>query len=186
MGGKDHEIKHKTEYIPETNSSSIGMETNHLDQETKEQVSEVQKTGEHLLEDQATGEQGMGSQEMEEKLSEDKEAEEQVPEDQKTEEQVPDVQEADSSKAGPKWTEEQQEAIVARDCNLLVAAAAGAGKTAVLVERIIQRIIDKKNPVDIDRILVVTFTNAAATEMRERISDAISKELDKKDRKSVV
>lgn len=79
----------------------------------------------------------------------------------------------------PKWTAEQKQAIDTRGCSLLVAAAAGAGKTAVLVERIIQRIIDLKNPVDIDRLLVVTFTNAAASEMRERIGDAISKELEK-------
>jgi len=80
---------------------------------------------------------------------------------------------------GPKWTKEQEEAINARGCNLLVAAAAGAGKTAVLVERIIKKITDETNPVDIDRMLIVTFTNAAAAEMRERIGEAISKELDK-------
>jgi helicase-exonuclease AddAB, AddA subunit, Firmicutes type len=80
---------------------------------------------------------------------------------------------------GQKWTEEQEKAIHARDCSLLVAAAAGAGKTAVLVERIIQKIMDTKNPVDIDKLLVVTFTNAAASEMRERIGDAISAEIEK-------
>ncbi|WP_055072019.1 helicase-exonuclease AddAB subunit AddA [Clostridium massiliamazoniense] len=78
-----------------------------------------------------------------------------------------------------KWTLEQIEAIETRNCNLLVAAAAGSGKTAVLVERIIKMITDKENPVDIDRLLVVTFTNAAASEMRERIGDAISDELEK-------
>ncbi|WP_040215123.1 helicase-exonuclease AddAB subunit AddA [Clostridium polynesiense] len=78
-----------------------------------------------------------------------------------------------------KWTEEQLQAINTRGGNLLVAAAAGSGKTAVLVERIIKIITDKEKPVDIDRLLVVTFTNAAAAEMRERIADAISKELDK-------
>lgn len=78
-----------------------------------------------------------------------------------------------------KWTQEQWEAITEKDCNLLVAAAAGAGKTAVLVERIIKKITDEKEPVDIDRLLIVTFTNAAATEMRERIADAISKVLEK-------
>lgn len=77
-----------------------------------------------------------------------------------------------------KWTNEQWDAITARDCNLLVAAAAGAGKTAVLVERIIKRITDEENPTDIDRLLIVTFTNAAATEMRERIANAISKMLE--------
>jgi len=77
-----------------------------------------------------------------------------------------------------KWTNEQIEAITDKDRNLLVAAAAGAGKTAVLVERIIRRITCEENPVDIDKLLVVTFTNAAATEMRERIADAISDILD--------
>lgn len=79
---------------------------------------------------------------------------------------------------GLKWTEEQSEAIYARDCNLLVAAAAGSGKTAVLVERIIRKITEPANPVDIDRMLIVTFTNAAAAEMRERIGEAIAKEID--------
>jgi ATP-dependent helicase/nuclease subunit A len=77
-----------------------------------------------------------------------------------------------------KWTKEQLDAITKRDCNLLVAAAAGSGKTAVLVERIIKKITDVKRPVDIDRLLVVTFTNAAATEMRERIAEALSRELE--------
>ena len=81
--------------------------------------------------------------------------------------------------SGPKWTKEQQEVIDSRDCNLLVAAAAGSGKTAVLVERIIQIITNKEKPVDIDSLLVVTFTNAAASEMRERIGDAIGKALEK-------
>ena len=78
-----------------------------------------------------------------------------------------------------KWTEEQWEAITGNDGNLLVAAAAGAGKTAVLVERIIRKITNEKNPVDIDKLLVVTFTNAAATEMRERIAEAISERVEK-------
>ena len=81
--------------------------------------------------------------------------------------------------SSPKWTKEQQEVIDSRDCNLLVAAAAGSGKTAVLVERIIQIITNKEKPVDIDSLLVVTFTNAAASEMRERIGDAIGKALEK-------
>ena len=80
---------------------------------------------------------------------------------------------------GTKWTEEQELAINTRKCNLLVAAAAGSGKTAVLVERIIKMITEGENPVDIDKLLVVTFTNAAASEMRERIGDAISKALEK-------
>lgn len=77
-----------------------------------------------------------------------------------------------------KWTKEQYCAITEKNCNLLVAAAAGAGKTAVLVERIIQKLIDEKNPIDIDALLVVTFTNAAATEMRERIGAAILKAIE--------
>lgn len=81
--------------------------------------------------------------------------------------------------SSPKWTNEQQAVIDSRDCNLLVAAAAGSGKTAVLVERIIQMITDRDNSIDIDKLLVVTFTNAAASEMRERIGDAIGKALDK-------
>lgn len=76
------------------------------------------------------------------------------------------------------WTLEQLEAITQRDCNLLVAAAAGAGKTAVLVERIIRKITDSEKPVDIDKLLVVTFTNAAATEMRERIGSALADALE--------
>ena len=79
---------------------------------------------------------------------------------------------------GTKWTNEQLQAIETRRCNLLVAAAAGSGKTAVLVERIIRIITDDENPVDIDRLLVVTFTSAAAAEMRERIAGAISKALE--------
>ncbi len=78
-----------------------------------------------------------------------------------------------------KWTSEQLDAITQRGCNLLVAAAAGAGKTAVLVERIIRKITDSEKPVDIDRLLVVTFTNAAATEMRERIGNALAVALEK-------
>ena len=75
------------------------------------------------------------------------------------------------------WTEDQQKAILTRDCNILVAAAAGSGKTAVLVERIIKIVTDEERPTDIDKLLVVTFTNAAASEMKERIAAAISREL---------
>lgn len=75
-----------------------------------------------------------------------------------------------------KWTKEQEQAIVEDGSNILVAAAAGSGKTAVLVERMIQAITNKK--IDIDSILIVTFTNAAASEMRERIVDAIYKKLE--------
>lgn len=77
-----------------------------------------------------------------------------------------------------KWTPEQQAAIDVRERNILVSAAAGSGKTAVLVQRIIERISDANNPVDIDRLLIVTFTNAAALEMKERIGDGISKKLE--------
>ena len=80
--------------------------------------------------------------------------------------------------SSPKWTQEQQNVIDSRGGNLLVAAAAGSGKTAVLVERIIQMILNSDLKIDIDKLLVVTFTNAAASEMRERIGDAISKKLD--------
>ncbi|QUI24723.1 helicase-exonuclease AddAB subunit AddA [Vallitalea pronyensis] len=80
--------------------------------------------------------------------------------------------------SGVKWTDEQQKVIDTRERNLLVSAAAGSGKTAVLVERIIQMITDEEKPVDIDRLLVVTFTNAAASEMRERISEALEKKID--------
>jgi len=74
------------------------------------------------------------------------------------------------------WTKEQQDAIHEKGSNILVAAAAGSGKTAVLVERIITKII--KDKIDIDKLLVVTFTNAAASEMRERVLDAIYKKLE--------
>ena len=74
------------------------------------------------------------------------------------------------------WTDEQKQAIYEKNNNILVAAAAGSGKTAVLVERIINKVINEN--VDIDKILVVTFTNAAASEMRERILDAIYKKLE--------
>lgn len=76
------------------------------------------------------------------------------------------------------WTKEQQQVITLRERNLLIAAAAGSGKTAVLVERIIQKIMNQEQPVDIDRLLIVTFTNAAAAEMRERIGAAIEKALE--------
>lgn len=75
------------------------------------------------------------------------------------------------------YTEEQLKVIKTRNRNLLVSAAAGSGKTAVLVERIIQMVTSDEQPINIDELLVVTFTNAAATEMRERISDAIEKKL---------
>ena len=67
-----------------------------------------------------------------------------------------------------KWTEKQQQVIDSRNRNLLVSAAAGSGKTAVLVERIISMISEGTHPLNIDQLLVMTFTNAAASEMRER------------------
>ena len=78
---------------------------------------------------------------------------------------------------GVSWTTEQQQVIDLRNRNILVSAAAGSGKTAVLVARIIKMITDAENPVDIDRLLIVTFTNAAAAEMRERIGAAIGQAL---------
>ena len=77
-----------------------------------------------------------------------------------------------------QFTPDQQRVIDTRDCNILVSAAAGSGKTAVLVERIIRMITDEKKPVDIDRLLIVTFTSAAAAQMRERISRAVSQRLE--------
>ena len=78
---------------------------------------------------------------------------------------------------GNLWTEEQKQVIWLRNRNILVSAAAGSGKTAVLVERILQKITDREHPVDIDRLLIVTFTRAAAAEMRERIGLEIQKRL---------
>ena len=74
------------------------------------------------------------------------------------------------------YTKDQQTAIEARGRNILVAAAAGSGKTRVLVERIIQQLLHDE--LDVDELLVVTFTNAAAAEMRERIEGALARELD--------
>lgn len=76
------------------------------------------------------------------------------------------------------YTREQQQVIDSRGSNVLVSAAAGSGKTAVLTERIVKMVSDEKKPVDIDRLLVVTFTNAAAAEMRERIGAAIAQRLE--------
>lgn len=77
-----------------------------------------------------------------------------------------------------QFTPQQQKVIDLHNRNILVSAAAGSGKTAVLVERIIRMVCDEAHPVDIDRLLIVTFTNAAAAEMRERISLGISRELE--------
>lgn len=75
------------------------------------------------------------------------------------------------------WTKEQQRVIDQRDADILVSAAAGSGKTAVLVERIIQKITDEEHPVDADKLLVVTFTKAAAAEMKERIAKALDQKV---------
>lgn len=77
-----------------------------------------------------------------------------------------------------KWTKEQEKVINLRNRSLLVSAAAGSGKTAVLVQRIISMVTDETDPLDIDRLLVVTFTNAAAAEMRERVGAAIENALE--------
>lgn len=77
-----------------------------------------------------------------------------------------------------KWTPKQQQCIIARGGSVLVSAAAGSGKTAVLVERVIRRITAGTAPVDIDRLLIVTFTRAAAAEMRQRLSEALSKKME--------
>ena len=72
-----------------------------------------------------------------------------------------------------KWTKEQEQVIGLRNRNILVSAAAGSGKTAVLVQRILGKVMDPEHPVDIDRLLIMTFTRAAAGEMRERIANAL-------------
>ena len=79
----------------------------------------------------------------------------------------------------PNWTNEQRNAINSKTKDLLVSAAAGSGKTAVLVERIINLITEKK--VDIDKLLVVTFTNAAASQMKEKIYKALIKKIEQGD-----
>lgn len=76
-----------------------------------------------------------------------------------------------------RWTTEQKNAITIRNCNTLVSAAAGSGKTAVLVQRVIDMITDETNPVYINQLLIATFTNAAATEMMERIHIALQKKI---------
>ena len=76
-----------------------------------------------------------------------------------------------------EWTKQQKYGISVHGGSLLVSAAAGSGKTAVLVERVIRMITDPDNPIDVDRLLIVTFTRAAAAEMRQRLSDALSKKM---------
>ena len=75
------------------------------------------------------------------------------------------------------WTEAQQAAIDIKKGSILVSAAAGSGKTAVLVERIIKKITDSKNPIDVDSLLVMTFTRAAAASMKEKIMTITPKNL---------
>ena len=77
-----------------------------------------------------------------------------------------------------RWTPSQERAIAVRGKDVLVSAAAGSGKTSVLVERILRRLLDPDDPVDVDRLLVVTFTEAAASEMRERLHLALSQAAD--------
>lgn len=81
-----------------------------------------------------------------------------------------------------KWTPAQKSAIDTRDCNVLVSAAAGSGKTAVLVERIISMITDPDKNIDIDRLVVVTFTKAAAAQMKDKIRKALDSMLDENPR----
>jgi ATP-dependent helicase/nuclease subunit A len=83
-----------------------------------------------------------------------------------------------SKPEGSTWTDDQWKAIVASGSDILVAAAAGSGKTAVLVERIIRKILSGIAPMNVDEMLIVTFTNASAAEMRHRISLALEKEID--------
>lgn len=81
--------------------------------------------------------------------------------------------------AGTYWSDDQWRAIALSGGDMLVAAAAGSGKTAVLVERIIRKLMDREQPLSVDRLLVATFTKAAAAEMRGRITEALEKELAK-------
>ena len=75
------------------------------------------------------------------------------------------------------WTIEQKQCIEARGGTVLVSAAAGSGKTSVLVQRVVERIADRDNPLDVDRLLVVTFTKAAAAEMKQRLSAALAERI---------
>ena len=75
-----------------------------------------------------------------------------------------------------KWTVEQKSAIDKKNSNILVSASAGSGKTAVLIERVLKKVIDEN--IDIDKLLVVTFTNAAATELKEKLIKKIYEKLD--------
>lgn len=94
-------------------------------------------------------------------------------------EQKTENREENKKDSAVSWTPEQKKVIDLRNRSMLVSAAAGSGKTAVLVERIISIITDPAHPVDVDQLLVVTFTNAAAAEMRERVLKAIEKAAEK-------
>lgn len=76
------------------------------------------------------------------------------------------------------WTDAQWKAIWAKGQDTLVSAAAGSGKTAVLINRMIEKVLDTTNPIDVDQLLVVTFTNASAAEMRQRMSKALEEAID--------
>ena len=84
------------------------------------------------------------------------------------------------------FTPKQREVIEARNSTVLVSAAAGSGKTAVLVQRVIEKLLDEKKPQDINRLLVVTFTNAAAAQMKERIGKRLSEVLSEKEHENNV
>ena len=79
-----------------------------------------------------------------------------------------------------KWTQDQIKVIESRNTNVLVSAAAGSGKTTVLIERIFSKINDKNNPVDVDKFVIVTFTRAAAAQMKEKLRSRIEKEIEKR------
>ena len=78
----------------------------------------------------------------------------------------------------PEWTKEQKKAIDSRDGSILVSAAAGSGKTAVLVQRVIERLKDENKPCSADRLLIVTFTRAATAQMKERLYQALTAEIE--------
>lgn len=88
--------------------------------------------------------------------------------------------------AGERWTPQQWQAVVHRGAATLVSAAAGSGKTSVLVRRIQDRLTDANDPVDVDRLLVVTFTKAAASEMRQRLADRLAQESERAERDSAL
>ncbi|MDR1012688.1 MAG: UvrD-helicase domain-containing protein [Lactobacillales bacterium] len=84
--------------------------------------------------------------------------------------------------ADQNWTENQKKAINAKGGSILVSAAAGSGKTAVLVQRIIEKLTDPTCPCDADKLLIITFTNAAAAEIKQRLNDEITSLISKNPR----